>query len=547
MSSPIAAFNGHRRVPPPVNEPIRSYAPGSPERASLKARLKAMASEKIDMPLIIGGKEVKTGDCGRSVMPHDHQHVLGEYQKAKEQHVVQAIDAAATARKEWSSWSFDDRAAVLLKAAELLTTSWRDTINAATMLGQSKTAFQAEIDATVELIDFWRYNAYYGQQLLDEQPFSDHTMWNQLEYRGLEGFVYAVTPFNFTSIGGNLPTAPALMGNTVVWKPASSAMYSAYYLMKLYEAAGMPPGVINFLAGDAAMISKVLLSHRDLAGVHFTGSTEVFNDMWKTIGGSMSTYRSYPRIVGETGGKDFIVAHPSADVEALAVAIVRGGFEFQGQKCSAASRVYVPKSLWGTVRDRAVAMIDDIKMGDIQDFRNFMGAVIDKRAFDKISEYIAHGRGHAKIIAGGAVDGSSGYFIGPTLVETADPGYRLLCEEIFGPVVTAYVYDDAKWMETLHLVDSTSPYALTGAVFAQDRRAIVDATSALRHAAGNFYINDKPTGAVVGQQPFGGARGSGTNDKAGSKLNLTRWVSARTVKENFNPPTDYRYPFMGEK
>jgi 1-pyrroline-5-carboxylate dehydrogenase len=546
MSSPISVFNGHRRVPAPVNEPIRSYAPGSPERASLKARLTAMASDKIDMPLIIGGKDVKTGDCGQSVMPHDHRHVLGEYHKAAEQHVVQAIDAAAAARKEWAGWSFDDRAAVMLKAAELLTTTWRDTINAATMLGQSKTAFQAEIDATVELIDFWRYNAYYGQQLLDEQPFSDHTMWNQLEYRGLEGFVYAVTPFNFTSIGGNLPTAPALMGNTVVWKPASSAIYSAYYLMKLYEAAGMPPGVINFVAGDAAMISKVLLSHRDLAGVHFTGSTDVFNDMWKTIGGSMSTYRSYPRIVGETGGKDFIVAHPSADVDALAVAIVRGGFEYQGQKCSAASRVYIPKSMWNTARDKMVAMIDEIRMGDVQDFRNFMGAVIDQRAFDKISQYIDHARGQATIVAGGKADGGNGYFISPTLVETKDPGYKLLCEEIFGPVVTAYVYDDAKWTDTLQVVDATSPYALTGAVFAQDRRAIVEATSVLRHAAGNFYINDKPTGAVVGQQPFGGARGSGTNDKAGSKLNLTRWVSARTIKENFNPPKDYRYPFMGE-
>jgi 1-pyrroline-5-carboxylate dehydrogenase len=546
MSSPIAVFNGRRRVPPPVNEPIRAYAPGSPERASLKARLKAMASETIEMPLIIGGQEIRTGTTGNAVMPHDHQHVLGTYHKATEQHVQQAIAAAGCAQKEWASWAFEDRAAVLLKAAELLTTSWRDTINAATMLGQSKTAFQAEIDATVELIDFWRYNSYYGQQLLEEQPFSDHTMWNQLEYRGLEGFVYAVSPFNFTSIGGNLATAPALMGNTVVWKPASSAMYSAYYLMKLYEAAGMPPGVINFVPGDAAMISKVVLSHRDLAGVHFTGSTEVFNDMWKTIGASMSTYRSYPRIVGETGGKDFIVAHRSADVDALAVAIVRGGFEYQGQKCSAASRAYIPKSLWKDVLDRAAAMIDDIKMGDPLDFRNFMNAVIDKRAFDKISEYIEHARQNAKIVAGGKVDGGKGYFVGPTLVETADPGYRLLCEEIFGPVVTVHVYDDANWAETLKVVDATSPYALTGAVFAQDRRAIVEATSALRQAAGNFYINDKPTGAVVGQQPFGGARGSGTNDKAGSKLNLTRWTSARTIKENFNPPTEYRYPFMSE-
>jgi 1-pyrroline-5-carboxylate dehydrogenase len=544
MSFSYAAFNGRRRVPPPVNEPIRSYAPGTPERASLKAKLKAMAGEKIDMPLIIGGREVKTGDCRRSVMPHDHAHVLGEYQKAAEKHVLQAVEAAQKAQKEWSAWSFDDRAAVLLKAAELLTTSWRDTINAATMLGQSKTAFQAEIDSACEIIDFWRFNVHYAQELLDEQPTSDHTMWNQLEYRGLEGFVYAVTPFNFTSIAANLPTAPALMGNTVVWKPASSAMFSAYHLMKLYEAAGMPPGVINFVAGDSAMISKVLLSHRDLAGVHFTGSTEVFNDMWKTIGASMGAYRSYPRIVGETGGKDFIVAHPSADVDALAVAIVRGGFEFQGQKCSAASRVYVPKSIWNAVRDRAVAMLDEITMGDVQDFRNFMGAVIDKRAFEKIGEYIDHAKKNATIVAGGKVDGGKGYFVSPTLVETKEPGYRLLCEEIFGPVVTAHVYDDAKWAETLSVVDSTSPYALTGAVFSQDRKAILEAMTALRNAAGNFYINDKPTGAVVGQQPFGGARASGTNDKAGSKLNLVRWVSARTIKENFAPPRNYRYPFM---
>jgi 1-pyrroline-5-carboxylate dehydrogenase len=544
MSSSSSVFDGHRRVPPPVNEPIRHYAPGSPERATLKATLSTMAGEKIDMPLIIGGKEVRTGSTGKSVMPHDHAHVLGEYHKATEKNVLEAIEAAAAARREWSGWSFDDRAAVFLKAAELLTTTWRDTINASTMLGQSKTAFQAEIDSACEIIDFWRFNVHYGQELLDEQPRSDHTMWNQLEYRGLEGFVYAVTPFNFTSIAANLPTAPALMGNTVVWKPASSSMLSAYHLMKLYEAAGMPPGVINFVAGDAATISKVLLSHRDLAGVHFTGSTPVFNDMWKTIGASMGTYHSYPRIVGETGGKDFLVAHPSADAEALAVAIVRGGYEFQGQKCSAVSRVYIPKSLWKSVSDRMVAMIDAIKMGDIQDFRNFMGAVIDKRAFDKISEYIEYAKAKAKVIAGGHADGARGYFIGPTLVETDEPANRLLCEEIFGPVVTAYVYDDARWEDTLKLVDTTSPYALTGGVFAQDRRAIIQATSALRYAAGNFYINDKPTGAVVGQQPFGGGRASGTNDKAGSKLNLVRWVSARTIKENFNPPHDHRYPFM---
>jgi len=540
----MSAFSGHRRVPPPVNEPVRSYAPGSAERASLKARLSAMASERIDIPLVIGGQDVRTGDTACAVMPHDHKHALATYHRAGPDHVQKAIDAARAAHEEWSHWSFDDRAAVLLKAAELLTTTWRDTLNAATMLGQSKTAFQAEIDSACEIIDFWRFNAHYGQQLLDEQPHSDHTMWNQLEYRPLEGFVYAVTPFNFTSIAANLPTAPALMGNTVVWKPASSAMFSAHYVMQLLEEAGLPPGVINFVAGDAAMVSTTLLSHRDLAGVHFTGSTDVFNSMWQTIGASMSGYRSYPRIVGETGGKDFVVAHPSADPAALAVAIVRGGYEFQGQKCSAVSRVYIPRSLWNDVRDRMVAMIDDIGMGDVQDFRNFMGAVIDKRAYEKISRYIDGARKDAAIIAGGQCDDRQGYFVRPTLVQTADPTYRMLCEEIFGPVVTAYVYDDGKWQETLKVVDDTSPYALTGAVFAQDRRAIVEATARLRNAAGNFYINDKPTGAVVGQQPFGGARGSGTNDKAGSKLNLVRWVSARTIKETFNPPRNYRYPFM---
>src|SRR5436190_494660 len=451
-----ASFNGRARVASPLNEPIRAYAPGSPERASLKATLDAQASQQIDIPIVIGGEKIHTGNTAQAVMPHDHRHVLGTWHKTTPELVGKAIDAARAAHREWSSWSFEDRAAVLLKAAELLTTTWRDTINAATMLGQSKTVFQAEIDSACEIIDFWRFNVHYAEELLAEQPASDHAMWNRLEYRGLEGFVYAVTPFNFTSIAANLPTAPALMGNTVVWKPASSAMFSAYHLMKLYEAAGMPPGVINFVAGDAATISKVLLSHRDLAGVHFTGSTEVFNDMWKTIGASMSTYRSYPRIVGETGGKDFIVAHPSADVDALAVAIVRGGYEFQGQKCSAVSRVYVPRSVWNGLRDRVVAMIDDIRIGDIADFRNFMGAVIDKRAFDKIGGYIEHARGSAKIVAGGKTDGRTGYFIHPTLVETTDPGYRLLCEEIFGPVVTAYVYDDAKWRETLNVVDATS-------------------------------------------------------------------------------------------
>ncbi len=537
----------HARVPVPLNEPVRTYAPGSPERVSLKARLKQMAGERIEIPLIIGGKDISTGDTVDSVMPHDHRHVLARCHRAAREHVQQAVDAAAAAHREWSEWPFEQRAAVFLKAAELLTTTWRDTLNAATMLGQSKTAFQAEIDSAAETIDFWRFNTAFAEQLLDEQPISDRTMWNQLEYRALEGFVFAVTPFNFTSIAANLPTAPALMGNTVVWKPAASAMFSAYYVMRLLEAAGLPPGVINFVAGDAPMISDVLLGHRDLAGVHFTGSTGVFNQMWKTIGASMSSYRSYPRIVGETGGKDFVVAHPSADPQALAVAVVRGGFEFQGQKCSAVSRVYIPRSLWAGVKDRMVAMIDDIKMGDVQDFRNFMGAVIDQRAFEKITGYVAHARKDATIVSGGTSDSSQGYFIRPTLVETREPSYRLMCEEVFGPVVTAYVYDDARWIDTLRVVDATSPYALTGAVFAQDRRAIAEASTVLRQAAGNFYINDKQTGAVVGQQPVGGARGSGTNDKAGSKLNLVRWVSARTIKENFNPPTDYRYPFMTEE
>jgi 1-pyrroline-5-carboxylate dehydrogenase len=542
-----AAFNGNRHVPPPVNEPIKSYAPGSPEKTEIKSRLAQMAGEKVEIPLVIGGRDVHTGETAPTVMPHDHSHALGQWHRARRQDVEAAIAAAGEAHREWSAWSWEDRAAVFLKAAELLATTWRSTLNAATMLGQSKTVFQAEIDAACELIDFWRFNPFYAEELYGEQPLSDHAMWNQLEYRPLEGFVYAVTPFNFTSIGGNLPTAPALMGSTVLWKPASSATLSAWYILQLLEEAGLPPGVINFVPGDAAMISEVALSHRDLAGVHFTGSTSVFNSMWKTIGAGMSRYRSYPRIVGETGGKDFIVAHASADPQALAVAIVRGGFEYQGQKCSAVSRVYVPRSIWPDVRDRAVSMMREIKMGDVADFRNFMGAVIDKRAFEKIGEYLAESRRSAKIVTGGSARGEKGWFIEPTLVETDDPAHRLLCEEIFGPVVTAHVYDDARWAETLQVVDSTSPYALTGSVFAQDRRAVREASSALRNAAGNFYINDKPTGAVVGQQPFGGARSSGTNDKAGSKLNLVRWVSARTVKETFSPPRDYRYPFMGEE
>jgi 1-pyrroline-5-carboxylate dehydrogenase len=546
-TSTFAVFGGVRRVPQPINEPNKSYAPGSPERAELKARLKAMAGERIDIPLVIGGKEVRTGRTAQAVMPHDHKHVLADYHLAGPDHVQQAVAAAAEARREWGSWPWEERAAVLLRAAELLATTWRATINAATMLGQSKTVFQAEIDAASEMIDFWRFNTYFAQELYSEQPISGPGVWNQMEYRPLEGFVYAVSPFNFTAIGGNLTTAPALMGNTVIWKPASSAMLSGYYTLKVLEVAGLPPGVINFVPGDPREISNQLLDSPELAGIHFTGSTEVFNGMWKKIGENVGRYRGYPRLVGETGGKDFIVVHPSADPAEVAVAIARGGFEYQGQKCSAASRVYVPRSLWNDVRERTVAMMKAIKIGDVADFRNFMGAVIDQKAFTKISGYLDDAKRNAKVISGGTATGDEGYFIEPTLIETTDPGYRSLCEEIFGPVVTAYVYPDNAWRETLDIVDRTSPYALTGAVFSRDRAAIREAASALRNAAGNFYINDKPTGAVVGQQPFGGARASGTNDKAGSMLNLVRWVSARTIKETFVPPRDYTYPFMTEE
>jgi 1-pyrroline-5-carboxylate dehydrogenase len=535
------------KIPLPVNDQNKTYLPQSLERAELKSRLKSMACERIDMPLIIAGREIRTGSTLPSVMPHNHRHVLGDWHVAEQDHVNQAIEAARAAARDWSTWSLTDRAAVFLRAAELLTTTWRATLNAATMLGQSKTVVQAEIDSASELIDFWRFNPHYAQELYAEQPISTHAAWNQVEYRPLEGFVYAVTPFNFTSIAGNLPTAPALMGNTVIWKPASSAMLSAYYILRLLEAAGLPPGVINLVAGDAAQISSILLDSPHLAGVHFTGSTGVFNSMWTRIGANVGSYRSYPRLVGETGGKDFIIAHPSADPQELAVAMARGAFEYQGQKCSAASRVYVPQSLWRDVCYRVVGMMREMKIGDVSDFRTFMGAVIDRKSFTKISGYLDDARNNARIIQGGGVDDEVGFFIEPTLVETKDPGYRLMCEEIFGPVLTTYAYPDAQWDQMLDIVDRTSPYALTGAVFARDRAAVRQAMTVLRNAAGNFYVNDKPTGAVVGQQPFGGARASGTNDKAGSKMNLLRWVSARAIKETFSPPHDFRYPYMSDE
>ncbi len=543
----FAAFDGSRRVPPAVNEPVRSYAPNSPERASLKRRIAQMEAEQVEIPIVIGGRRITTGDMGTVTMPCDHQHVLATFHKATPALVDEAIASCAEAAKDWANWRWEDRAAVFLRAAELLTTTWRDTLNAATMLGQAKTVHQAEIDAACELIDFWRFNVEFAQELYHEQPIADHAFWNQLEYRPLEGFVYAVTPFNFTAIAGNLPGAPALMGNTVLWKPAATASLSAWYIYCILEEAGLPPGVINFVPGDAAAISAIALSHRDLAGVHFTGSTSVFNSMWETIGRNMNKYRSYPRIVGETGGKDFIVAHPSADPQALAVGMIRGAFEYQGQKCSAASRAYVPASLWPEVMDKCVAMLADIQQGDVRDFRNFVAAVIDEKAFNRIKGYLDDARTTpgTTIIAGGGTDRSKGWFVEPTIVQTTDASHRMLCEEIFGPVLTVFVYDDPQWHEVLELVDSTSPYALTGAVFARDRHAVHDAARVLRQAAGNFYINDKPTGAVVGQQPFGGARASGTNDKAGSKLNLMRWVSARTIKETFASPLDWRYPFLG--
>jgi 1-pyrroline-5-carboxylate dehydrogenase len=540
-------MSGEFQSPIPINEPVRSYAPGTPERTALKAKLKEMASEEIEIPILIGGKEVRTTKVTSNLMPHDHAHSLAKWHWAGSKEVDTAIKAAADAQADWATWTFEQRASVLLRAAELLATTWRDTVNAATMLCQSKTAHQAEIDAACELIDFFRFNVYFAERLYQDQPISGPGMWNRVDYRPLEGFVYAITPFNFTSIAGNLPTSPALMGNTVIWKPSRTTILSGYYIAKMLEEAGMPPGVINFVPGESGDITDVILNHRSFAGVHFTGSTPVFQSFWRTIGENIPNYRSYPRIVGETGGKDFIIAHASADPDALTTAIVRGGYEYQGQKCSAVSRVYIPESLWKRMKDQLLSQVEGLQMGDVTDFRNFMGAVIDKKAFEKITSYIGNARktSDANVLVGGESDGTEGYFIRPTVIQAHKPDYITMVEEIFGPVVTLYVYPDKKWEETLNLVDSTSPYALTGAVFATDRKAIHEAHVALRHSAGNFYVNDKPTGAVVGQQPFGGSRASGTNDKAGSMLNLVRWVSARTIKETFVPPTDYRYPHMG--
>jgi len=536
------------RVPEPYNEPVRSYAPGSPERAELRRRLDELQSRRIEIPLVIGGEEVRTGDTFEAVMPHRRAHVLATVHKGGAAEVERAIAAAAKAWQDWSRTPWEERAAVFLRAAELLAGPWRQTLNAATMLGQSKTAHQAEIDAACELVDFWRFNVAYMTRIYEEQPLSAPGSWNRMEYRPLEGFVFAVTPFNFTSIAGNLPTSVALMGNTVLWKPASTAAYSAHFLMQLLQEAGLPPGVINLVFGSGAQVGDPALASPDLAGIHFTGSTAVFNAMWQTVGANIGRYRNYPRIVGETGGKDFIVAHASADVDAVATAIVRGAFEYQGQKCSAASRVFAPASLWPRLRERLVDEVRNLKMGDVTDFTNFVGAVIDGSSFatQKAAIEEAHAsNGRARVLVGGGCDDAEGWFVQPTVIETSDPEFRTMREELFGPVVTAFVYDDNRYEDALDLVDRGSPYGLTGAVFARDRAAVETAKERLRYAAGNFYVNDKPTGAVVGQQPFGGARASGTNDKAGSMWNLIRWVSPRAIKELFVPPTDYRYPFLG--
>ena len=539
--------NGALNVPAPRNEPVLDYAPGSAERAALEARLKQMLGDRVEIPVLAGGREIRTGRTQDVVCPHDHGHSLGICHQAGAPEVEAAVAASQEAWPEWAATPFEERAAIFLRAAELLAGPWRQTLNAATMLNQSKTCFQAEIDSACELIDFLRFNVAFAEELYGQQPVSSPGIWNYVEYRPLEGFVFAVTPFNFTAIAGNLPTSAAIMGNTVLWKPASTALLSGYYAMKLLEEAGLPPGVINFVPGPGATVGDPVLASRHLAGIHFTGSTPVFQRMWRTIGERIQDYDTYPRIVGETGGKDFVFAHPSADPAALTTGLIRGAFEYQGQKCSAASRAYIPASLWGDVRERLAAELATVKMGSPVDFSNFMAAVIDRSSFDNISGYVAEAEGDSayEIVSGAGRDDSVGYFVEPTVVRSGDPKSRLMSEEIFGPVLTVFVYEDGALDHALELCDTTSPYALTGAVFANDRAAVAKIGAALRNAAGNFYVNDKPTGAVVGQQPFGGARASGTNDKAGSMANLLRWTSQRAVKENFNPPVDYRYPHMG--
>ncbi len=536
-------------IPPPSNEPVLDYGPGSAEKQRLRRRLDEVMREQVEIPLRIGGRDVLTGKTVDVVCPHDHRHILARCHQASAREVEQAITAAGAAWATWSEMPFPARAAVFLKAAELLASSWRDDLNAATMLNQSKTVYQAEIDSACELIDFWRFNPYFAERLFADQPRSPRGVWNSVEYRPLEGFVFAVTPFNFTSIAGNLPTAPALLGNTVVWKPASTALLSGYVIVKLLEEAGLPPGVINFTPGRGADVGDVALRSPELAGIHFTGSTPVFQRMWQTVAGNLPSYRSYPRLVGETGGKDFVFAHPSADPDALRVALVRGAFVYQGQKCSAASRAYVPRSLWPRLELTLREELAELRVGTPLDFRNFMAAVIDRASFDKLAGAIAEARapGGYQIVAGGGCDPEVGWFVAPTVVRSDDPRSRLMSEELFGPLLTVFVYDDDRLDEALALCDGTSPYALTGAVFAQDRRATLEISRRLRHAAGNFYVNDKPTGAVVGQQPFGGGRASGTNDKAGSALNLLRWVSQRALKENFTPSKTVAYPHLAEE
>jgi 1-pyrroline-5-carboxylate dehydrogenase len=539
--------NAIYQVPLPQNEPVLNYAPDSTETINVKKAITELRSKTIEVPMYIGANEILTDKKIKLSPPHDHQHVLGYASEGDASHVTAAIKAALQARNSWANLPWNERSAVFLKAADLLAGPFRAKINAATMLGQSKNAYQAEIDAACELIDFLRFNVAFYQEIMAEQPQSSKGVWNKLEYRPLEGFVFALTPFNFTAIAGNLPASAAMMGNVIVWKPAYTQIYSANVIMEVFKLAGLPDGVINMIYVDGPVTGEVVFNHPDFAGIHFTGSTGVFQNIWKTIGGNIHKYKSYPRIVGETGGKDFVIAHKSADAKAVAVGLVRGAFEYQGQKCSAASRAYIPSNIWEDVKKYMLADLADIKMGPTEDFSNFVNAVIDEKAFDKISGYISDAKNdlNVEIIAGGGFDKSVGYFIEPTVILTKDSKYKTMCEEIFGPVLSIYVYDENAWEETLELVNTTSPYALTGAVFSQDRYAIDQATKALENAAGNFYINDKPTGAVVGQQPFGGARASGTNDKAGSKLNLLRWVNARTIKETFVSPTDYKYPFLG--